>query len=218
MIHKVLWSAVSVLDNKGVYLMLDKSIPFYSVLMIKHNTSDYPRYELPEGFEFVGYSDGLEYEWARIEYELDQFSDIGSAVKCFKSEFNEPENILNKTCFFIKAPNGEIVGIASLWHGDAFDRELPRVHWVAVDKAFHGLGLAKALITRIMDAYHENNFSDPIYLVTQTWSYKAINIYYKFGFEAYLGEKPHNWYPTDYDEMNPKAWAMINEKIAARNK
>jgi len=148
--------------------MLDKSIPYYGVLMIKHDTDNYPRYKLPEGFEFVGYSAGLEYEWARIEYELEQFDNMDKAVECFRREFNKPEEELNKTCFFVKAPDGKIAGITSLWHGNAFGPDLPRVHWVAVDKDFQGLGLAKALITKLMDAYHENGFTDPIYLVTQT--------------------------------------------------
>lgn len=198
--------------------MLDKSIPYYGVLMIKHDMDNYPRYELPEGFEFVGYSNGLEYEWARIEYELEQFDDIEKAVSCFRREFNKSEEELNKTCFFIKAPNGKIAGIASIWYGDAFDRMLPRVHWVAVDKDFQGLGLAKALITKLIDAYHDNGYTEPMYLVTQTWSYKAINIYKHFGFEAYLGEKPNNWNRPDYDEMNAKMWALIDEKIASRGK
>lgn len=41
--------------------------------------------------------------------------------------------------------------------------------------------------------YNECGFKSCIYLTSQTWSYKAIGIYGKFGFAPYMGEKPKNW-------------------------
>ncbi|NLD87171.1 MAG: GNAT family N-acetyltransferase, partial [Clostridiales bacterium] len=148
--------------------MLDKSIPFYGVLMIKHDTDSYPCYALPEGYKFLGYRNGLEMEWARIEYELGQIDTFEKALEVFRREFPGTEEHLSKHCFFIESPSGDIAAIASLWHGDSFGEDYPRVHWVAVDEKYQGKGLAKALLTKLMDVYHEHGHTLPLYLVTQT--------------------------------------------------
>ena len=103
---------------------------------------------------------------------------------------------------------------ASLWNGDTFGETRHRIHWVAVHPDYHGKGLAKALLTQLMTLYNELGFKGDLYLVTQTWSYKAINIYENFGFAPYQGMKPANWYGEDYETMNDKAWELIHQKIS----
>ena len=60
-----------------------------------------------------------------------------------------------------------------------------------------------------MDLYHKLGQKGYIYLTTQTGSYKAINIYKKFGFAPYTGK-----YHTDgFDkEQNEKAWKLSTKK------
>lgn len=87
-----------------------------------------------------------------------------------------------------------------------------RVHWVAVNEEHQNKGIAKALITKILDIYHELGYKDYIYLTTQTWSYAAINIYLGFGFKPYLGEQLP-WKSYNFVEENKNAWALIFEKI-----
>ena len=63
------------------------------------------------------------------------------------------------------------------------------------------------------------------YLTTQTWSYKAIGLYKKFGFEPYLGAKPAGWtvygkkdlcaeIDSAFSEEIGRAWKIIDEKLA----
>lgn len=61
-------------------------------------------------------------------------------------------------------------------------------------------------------------YRDFLYLVTQTWSYKAIRLYEKFGFLPYKGPKPVNWKSDDFDAENLRAWNIIEEKIAEYRK
>ena len=109
---------------------------------------------------------------------------------------------------------GKVVATASLWNGDTFGETLHRIHWVAVHPEHHGKGLAKALLTKLMTLYNQLEYQGVIYLVTQTWSYKAINIYEKFGFTPYKGIKPINWYYDDYETKNVEAWDLIHQNIS----
>ena len=98
-----------------------------------------------------------------------------------------------------------------------------RIHWVAVAPKYQGLGILKAMVTRLLDIYNELGYEGYIHLTSQTWSYKALNVYIKFGFKPYYGEKPANWIarnltsgnfePWDYKEKNEEAWNMIFKKI-----
>ena len=47
--------------------MLDKSIPYYDVLMVRKKGTLVKDYKPPEGFEFVLFKSGDEKEWAEIE-------------------------------------------------------------------------------------------------------------------------------------------------------
>jgi hypothetical protein len=61
-------------------------------------------------------------------------------------------------------------------------------------------------------------YQDEIYLTSQTWSYRAINIYLSFGFQSYHGPKPINWQGAgpDFEPQSTYAWRLITEKINQR--
>ena len=46
--------------------MLDKSVPYYNILMCRPGNLDVPHYDLPEGFRFSLYEEGNEKDWAEI--------------------------------------------------------------------------------------------------------------------------------------------------------
>lgn len=73
--------------------MLDKSIPYYPLTLIKTDTESYPEYTLPDGYEFVFYQKGDEVSWADIECSVGQFDSIESGVKCFRREFENGQNL-----------------------------------------------------------------------------------------------------------------------------
>ena len=54
-----------------------------------------------------------------------------------------------------------------------------------------------------------------IYLTTQSWSYKAVNLYLRFGFKPYSGSRPENWEccHMDFENYNNEAWELIWSKI-----
>lgn len=196
--------------------MIDKSIPRYPLTLCKINTDQYPRYSLPQGYSFVFYQKGDEKKWAEIEYSLGQFESIEKGVECFGRQFltgqelNPEERIL-----FVKDDSGEFVATAALWNGLFLGEDHQRVHWVAVSDKCAGKGIAKALLSRILDMYNELGYSGFIYLVTATWYYPAIGIYKKFGFSEYNGERSLNDELTDeqFREQNEKAIALVDKKL-----
>ena len=225
---------------------IDRSLPHIGVIMEKTDTSAYPRFELPPGFAFSHYRPGFERRWAALQREVESADSLEEAETVFKREFldgkgmdwlhrstesldfvdieNSPcFNELTKTMLFVLGGDGELAGTGSLWNGGIFGEVRQRLHWIAVSPKHQGKGLSKAIVSKLLDLYNDLGYGGYIYLTSQTWSYKALNVYMKFGFAPYMGEKPMNWNavnmesgnyePWDYLEKNVEAWDMIFEKI-----
>lgn len=193
--------------------MLDKSIPYFGVLMTKQDMQNYPRYNLPQGYSFSGYKTGFDSHWATLIFELEQTNTIQEAADIFGREFLPYPERLEKQCLFVLDSDKNICATAALWHGEHFDDVLPRIHWVCTAKNHQGKGLVKALLTRLLEVYNELGLKDTLYLTTQTWSYKAINIYLQFGFKPYMEQKPVNWLGPEFESQNRQAWQIIEQKI-----
>lgn len=197
--------------------MLDKSVKHLGVVMIRNNNGGYLKYRLPEGFTFVTFQEGDELEWAKIETSVEEFIGIDKALEHFKKEFGNQYEKVKERCIFIKDKHGQKIATAMAWEGQLQNSELPRVHWVAVKKDYQGIGLSKALITKILDLYKELGEKRNVYLTTQTWSYKAINIYKKFGFKPFDDMKrgKQEGVAGNFECDFNLAWNIINEKIEA---
>lgn len=194
--------------------MMDKSVPHGKVIMIKHDMDTYPRYSFPEGFYITGYRKGFEKEWAAIELEQQELGSLERAEEIFRNEFIlHPEWLAERCLFIVDKYNDKVAAVISLWMGTLVDEPHNRVHWIATREAYQGLGLIKAAFTYIMDLYHKLGGKGYTYLTTQTWSYKAVNIYQKFGFVPYMGElHPKN---ADFDYgKHAAAWRIIDENLA----
>ena len=232
------------MDKTFAQTGMDKSIPHIGVIMDKTDTADYPRYDLPPGYTFAFYKPGLERMWIEQKVAVGEFDDTDGAETVFKREFlyGQPIDWLNFKCdkldpdeiqsaplyyelckrmLFILDEDGKLAATGAIWHGEHFGETRQRLHWISVAPRHQNKGLSKPLMTKLMDMYVELGFSGYIYLTSQTWSYKALNIYAHFGFKPYMGEKPQNYAevdletgkPWDYKAMNEEAWTIINDKI-----
>ena len=123
----------------------------------------------------------------------------------------------------VKDAQDNLVGVATLWMGDTFGSLWERVHWVAVHPDHQGKGLAKCMVARMLQLYRELGCETPVYLTSQTKSYRAVRIYKQMGFVPYMGEKPVNWpFQSDlpqnsFEAENNAAWELIREKLAEAN-
>lgn len=199
--------------------MLDKSIKHIGILMYTHNEFKEIKLKQNDDIELKPYESRFKEDWCQLQCDLWQFENYKEAADYFVEEFlNREVELKEKLLFALDKRTGQIVGTASLWDGKHFGKALPRLHWIAVNEAYQGQGIAKILIQSLIDTYKNTEQAEFIYLTSQTWSYKAINIYKSFGFKAYLGPKPINWFCKDgeFERDSIEAWQLIEDKIAKR--
>ena len=195
--------------------MIDKTVPFTGVIMTCDRPDFYPNCALPEGYELRPYEPGMERDWAELQTEVDQLPSVEAALAYFERDFAPDLETLRKRGVFLYNREGKLAASGILWYGSHFGRERPRIRKVAVAPSEQGKGLCKAIMTVLMDLYHEQNLSGGIYLTSQTQSYKAINIYFQFGFKSYIGPKPPRFdaLTDDFEQETCRAWNLIESHL-----
>lgn len=157
------------------------------------------KFDLPKGFKFKKYQLGDEKHWAKLETDIGDFESVESAIEYFKNHYmNEPEKIKNN-CFFII--NADEIHVASciLWYNTSENKPVFTVDWLVVDEKYQGNGLGKAILSEILKLANTLNQNTSVFLHTQPWSYKAINLYNKCGFSI-LKDKTFSNYLNEYNE------------------
>ena len=191
--------------------MLDKSVPHVVFYMRREAGPPPAKSTLPNGFGFSLYGDGDDQSWAVIETSVLEFDSEFAALMHFKEKFAPYPDELSRRCLFIENCDGRKVATATAWWSIVEGQRRPWLQWVGVDPEFQGLGLGKALISRATELLIELEGEGPLFLKTQTWSYKAVNIYRACGFE-----------PTDEKLLyrnkkdNYKKAMRILEKVSKR--
>ena len=160
--------------------MLDKSIPFYNLILkcVRPPTLDI---RMPPGFSLRPYQDGDGSSWAALEYAVGDFDSQDDAHAYFLRTYGRHAEALRRRCVIAISPDGRPVGSCIAWWDRRTDAFVPSLHWLVVDPDFQRNGLGRALcleamrIFRIVGEY-------PVYLHTQPWSYAAILLYADLGF------------------------------------
>ena len=161
--------------------MIDRNIPYYNLIMRcdKYNITPVI---LPDGCYFKMYDEGDENHWAKLEYEIGDFSSFEEAEEYFKANYCKHIDELKKRCVFVVNNNGEIVGSCIAWQDLKGDDTVASLHWLVVSPEYQGKHIGLALCQKVMDIFNE--FGEmPVYLHTQPWSYKAVMLYIKLGFK-----------------------------------
>lgn len=156
------------------------------VIMIRENLADIPQYPLPQGFSVRNFKRGEGDIWAQINADAGGFATFEDAQSRFAIEFADPVNDMESRCFFIfDDSNGQAIGTAMAWYDSDFCGQLwGRVHWVAILPQYQGRGLAKPLLTSVLNRMAE--YHDKVVLGTQTFRRVAINLYLDLGFKPFL--------------------------------
>ncbi|WP_248926158.1 GNAT family N-acetyltransferase [Paenibacillus hamazuiensis] len=162
--------------------MLDKTLPYYHVIMLRQAGSSVPKFALPAGFRFSLFTPGKEEKWAEIVTSVGEFERTADALKYFASEYLPFSPELERRLLFIVTEKGEEVAAITGWWNYTGRRRDPSIHWVAVKPEYQGFGLGKALVAEGLQRLLHLEGDLDIYLHTQTWSYKAIGIYLQAGF------------------------------------
>ncbi len=183
-------------------IILDKSVQFYKIIMHRKKGAPVPQVQLPDGFKFVGFKAGDELDWAEIETSAGEFNRTIEALVYFQKRFLAYLDELERRTIFIENAKGEKAATLTSWWAYTGKRRDPWIHWVSVKSRFQGLGLGKSIVFEGMHRTIEMEGDRDVYLSTQTWSYKAIGIYMKAGFEI-TRESGLGGYENDYDKAMP---------------
>jgi len=162
--------------------MLDKSVEYVDILMRRKQGTPVPVFELPEGYTYSYYKPGDEKAWAKIETSVLEFDDELDALLYFQKEFAPFASELKRRCLFVENKNNEKIATCTAWWGYSGIRRDPWLHWLAVKPKEQGLGLGKALVSKITRLMLDIEGDRDFYLHTQTWSHKAVKIYEKAGY------------------------------------
>lgn len=188
--------------------MLDKSLPYYNIIMKRCQGAVIPEVNLPKGYIFKLYTDGDDDSWAKIMVSVGEFDTYNEALDYFKENYMPYKAELSLRCLFIQTNQGEMIGTLTNWWNYTRNRRDPSIHWVGVKPEFQGLGLGKALVYEGMRRMVELEGDRDFFLHTQTWSYKAISIYLKAGY-SFVKDEVFGDYNNDYE----KALEVIKNKI-----
>jgi len=170
------------------------------IIMIRPHLDGFPVYPVPPGFSLRWYEPGDEERWLRIQKAADQWNDITPDL--FRQEFGADQIELTMRQVYLCDREGEPVGTATAWYDDDFDGEpAGLVHWVAILPEYQGRGLAKCLMSIILERMVELGDERAV-LWTSTARTAAIRLYLRFGFE-----------PVIRDGREREAWRSIQEVV-----
>ncbi len=161
--------------------MINRSIPYYNLILKCTKICTTP-VSLPEGYSFKMYDEGYEKYWAKLEYEIGDFSSVEEAEMYFKTNYCNQFDELKKRCVFVVDAYGDFVGSCIAWHDLKGNDTVASLHWLVVSPEHQGKHIGLALCQKVMNIFNERNETS-IYIHTQPWSYKAILLYIKLGFK-----------------------------------
>lgn len=162
--------------------MMDKSIPYYPVIMHRKQGFPIPSITLSPAYHVSLFKNGDEKEWVDIAMSLGEFEQTDEGMEYFRNHYINYESELIRRCLFLENSNGVKIGTLTNWWAYTGVRRDPWLHWVLVRPEYQGQGLGKAFVFEGLRRMIAIEGDRDIYLHTQTWSYKAINIYRQAGF------------------------------------
>ena len=95
------------------------------------------------------------------------------------------------------------------WWGYTGKRRYPVMRWVSVKSEYQGLGLGKSLIAEGVKRMVEIEGDCVMYIPTQTWSIRAIQLYIWAGFEFETVETN----PCGYNNQTNEALPYIHHLV-----
>lgn len=161
--------------------MLDKSVPFYTIIMKRPYINPPELGNIPEEFSVRTYEAGDENGWAEIESSVLEFDDVKQALDCHKG-YNPCIDQLKKRQWFVVNSEGVLVSTATAWWEESERGHIPVVHALACRPEFQGKGLGKIAAIKMLESFYKLEKDREVWLDTQTWSYKAIGLYLELGF------------------------------------
>ncbi len=178
--------------------MLDKSLPYYHVIMRRPRGLVAPAPAFPQGYVLAPYEAGADAAWAAIEAAVGEFESPAAAQQYFRATYLPHTHEVERRVLFCRGWDGAAVGTVTAWWDYTGTRRDASLHWLGVLPEHQGQGLGTALVGACLERLQQLEGDRDIYLHTQTWSHTAIAIYQRAGFqivrERFAGS------PNDFDQ------------------
>jgi GNAT superfamily N-acetyltransferase len=155
-----------------------------SVHMIRDSLDDIPNYPLPPGYSTRWHQPGDERLWVDVQSRAEEYLEITHEL--FVEQFgSNPWPLAERQCFLCDARR-EAIGTATAWFDDDYcGQPYGQLHWVAIVPEAQGRGLAKPLLSLVLNRMAELGHTR-CYLGTSTARIPAVNLYCKFGFVPHV--------------------------------
>lgn len=178
--------------------MLDKSLPYYHVIMRRPRGLAAPASQLPTGYAVSPFEVGSDTAWAAIEAAVGEFESPARAKRYFRETYLPHRGEVERRVLFARGPGGAEVGTVTAWWDYTGPRRDSALHWLGVLPGLQGRGLGTALVNAGIERLQQLEGDRDIYLHTQTWSHTAIGIYQRAGFE--MVRERFAGSPNDFDQ------------------
>lgn len=165
-----------------VFESIDRRIKYYEFLL-ERDLDQIPEYKLPEGYHFTFYQDGDRDAWIEIERSAKEFLNDEKALASWNRYYRNREEELRHRMVFLVTDSGEKVGTATAFY-DVFGNDDSGdgwLHWVAIKSEYQGKGLAKPLVSYVLNVLKDLGYTRAK-IPTQTTTWVACKVYLDFGF------------------------------------
>ncbi|MDR1639875.1 MAG: GNAT family N-acetyltransferase [Clostridiales bacterium] len=123
--------------------------------------------------------------WKRMPFDDNETAEryMGYMTDYFNRVYAPEGSLFFKTCCFAVDQNDVPVGTCFTWK--TYGR-FTTMHWLKVVKQYESLGIGRALLSHVLRQLSPEDY--PIFLHTQTGSFRAIKLYTDFGFKILKDE------------------------------
>jgi len=175
------------------------------VAMTRPHLRDIPRFPLLPGYRIRAMDPGEGPVWVDIWRDAEPYVDITDGH--WEKAFGYRPDEVPQRCFLVEAPSGEPIATGSAWMTEVDGLDFGQVHWVATRRAHGGRGIAKALMSHLLEVMGQ--WHEAAILYTQSKRHNAIHVYLEFGFQPRLQS------PEDRAIWNQIAKELQHERLHA---
>lgn len=126
--------------------MLDRSIPYYNIIMKKNTPTAFAPPALPPQFELHAYRSGVAQQWAELEHEIGDFPSMREARTYFSQTYLSRSDLLAQRGVFVSdKKSGGLVGAGIAWFDDQNGVPVSLLHWLITKETYQGRGIGSRL-------------------------------------------------------------------------
>ena len=133
--------------------MLDKTIPFHTIIMRTANDRPCTVPKLPEGFSIRYWQPGDEAAWAAIQTSVGEFENTDAALQCFQHYLDDEEALKLRQLYVIDDARKLPVATATAWYSTLEGQSIGVVHALSCLPAYQSRGLGR-IAARCFSAVH----------------------------------------------------------------